>query len=179
MRLQLAVLTAVATFLASVTAAADSKMAVTPAMGRNNVPVPRLLRTGTTTEEDDEERAPPPAFESVASLSRSNSQKQLDELVESGLGGLNSFHFLNLDDAGRNIFKSPKLQVWMKYVDMIEENPTAVVLMKLEAHFGEPDKLAIALNMATRTAQFEQWYANNWRTTADIVDNVFKYDAAA
>ncbi|KAE9090977.1 hypothetical protein PF010_g18379 [Phytophthora fragariae] len=59
MRLQLAVLTAVATFLASVTAAADSKMAVTPAMGRNNVPVPRLLRTGTTTEEDDEERAPP------------------------------------------------------------------------------------------------------------------------
>ncbi|KAE9090973.1 hypothetical protein PF010_g18380 [Phytophthora fragariae] len=30
-----------------------------------------------------------------------------------------------------------------------------------------------------QTAQFEQWYANNWRTTADIVDNVFKYDAAA
>ncbi|KAE9287387.1 hypothetical protein PR003_g26065 [Phytophthora rubi] len=63
--------------------------------------------------------------------------------------------------------------------------------MKLKSHFGRSDDLAIALQKATlvkstektasklQTAQFEQWYAKGWATTADVVDNVFKFDAAA
>ncbi|KAE8998119.1 hypothetical protein PF011_g15185, partial [Phytophthora fragariae] len=186
MRVQFAALLAVATFLASVTAAADEKMAVTPAMGRNDVPASRLLRTGTTTEEDDEERGLPlPALESVASLSRSKSQKQQDELVDSGLGSINSFAALKLDNAGKTLFSSPELYVWMRYVNKIENNPTAAVLMKLKSHFGDRGELAIALNNAARfddtasklqTAQFEQWNAKGWESTADIVDNVFKYN---
>ncbi|KAE8962629.1 hypothetical protein PR003_g26467 [Phytophthora rubi] len=73
----------------------------------------------------------------------------------------------------------------MRYVNKIENNPTAAVLMKLKSHFGDRGELAIALNNAARfddtasklqTAQFEQWYAKGWESTADIVDNVFKYN---
>ncbi|KAE9334274.1 hypothetical protein PF008_g14048 [Phytophthora fragariae] len=143
----------------------------------------------STTEEDDEERGLP--LPGLESLTRSNSQKQLDELVESGLGSINSFAALKLDDAGENIFKSPALKVWMKYVKRVEDNPTAVVLAKLKSHFGRSDDLAIALQKARlvkstektasklQTAQFEQWHAKGWATTADVVDNVFKFDAAA
>ncbi|KAE9287389.1 hypothetical protein PR003_g26066 [Phytophthora rubi] len=115
MRLQFAVLLAVATFLASVTAAVDSKAAVAPAVDskaavapavvRNGVPATRLLRTGITTEEDDEERGIP--LPGLESLTRSNSQKQLDELVESGLGSINSFAALKLDNAGKPFSVAP------------------------------------------------------------------------
>ncbi|KAE8977160.1 hypothetical protein PR003_g26064 [Phytophthora rubi] len=105
MRLQLAVLLAVATFLASVTAAVDSKAAAVRAVVRNGVPATRLLRTGTTTEEDDEERGIP--LPGLESLTRSNSQKQLDELVESGLGSINSFAALKLDNAGKPFSVAP------------------------------------------------------------------------
>ncbi|GMF53790.1 unnamed protein product [Phytophthora fragariaefolia] len=182
MRLHFALLLAVVITLATTTGVATvaGLNTVIEPSPRKSAPLNRVLRTV-----GDEERVSLRIPSLKRLIYKSSSQKQLDQLVKSGVSTDDAFIALKLDDVQGMILSNPKFKVWEKYVTKVNKpNREAVIFMKLHAKYGDAE-LAMMLHQATKvtgtaktanklqTAQFEQWdRAGRW--PADILDDFFK-----
>ncbi|GMF89947.1 unnamed protein product [Phytophthora fragariaefolia] len=180
MRLHFALLLAVVISLATTTGVATVaglNTVIEPSL-RKSAPLNRVLRTV-----GDEERVGLriPSLKRLINRVKSSSQKQLDQLVKSGVSTDDAFNELKLDVVQGMILSNPDFKVWMKYVAKVnKQNQNAVIFTKLHAKYGDVE-LATMLHQATKvtetektanklqTAQFEQWYKDG-RLPSDLVD---------
>ncbi|KAG6615146.1 putative secreted RxLR effector protein [Phytophthora cinnamomi] len=158
MRLHFIVVLAVATLVATTTAADEPKTGVisdsVPSIEKD-VPPTRHLRTIDDAGEERGITFSLPGLETATNIFKSPNQKILDKLVKSGQTPDQAFAFYKLDKFGNTLqLSEPNFKLWVKFVIKTNKKyASSIVLSKLQKQYGDDHKLAEMLRKAAKVEE--------------------------